>query len=267
MEVVILNPNHRPYTFLLDCSDMLDTPVVILRLKWVTKFIPGATKHIIGGDLGIYLGLDDLDAFARALWEVLAGSEGTSAKVEMAAGNIWQLNWKNDGVDLSFADPTIIEIPLPLTLSIADASALFGDIAVARQAAQDYIESNDEAAAILMRVRDSTERANGRLSNNEKTIPSSKGMAVSKGKHVESSRTDYSSLSKNTSDCAGGAQKEQPAGAVDLHLPNISSGVDEDSWEKFEQEIHEIARLAHRGELKDEPLSDEEIDQMLADLN
>jgi hypothetical protein len=160
MEVVILNPNNRPYAFLLDCCDMLDTPVVILRLTGVTKLFPGATKHRrITGDLDIYLGLDDLDAFARALWEVLAGAEGTSAKVEMATENIWQLSWKNDGIDLSLvADPAS-----SLTLSIADAVVLIVDIPLARQAAQDYIESNDEAAALLVRVRDSMARANGLL--------------------------------------------------------------------------------------------------------
>jgi hypothetical protein len=164
MDVVILNPNNRPYAFLLDFTscDGLDTAVVILRLTWFTK---GATKHrrIIGYQ-DIDLGLDDLDAFATALWDVLAGAEGTSAQVELATENIWQLSWKNDGIDLSLvADPAIYVIPPSLTLSIADALALNGDIAVARQAAQDYIESNHEAAASLMRFRDWIARANGRL--------------------------------------------------------------------------------------------------------
>ncbi len=142
MDIALLFPADRPYAFLLDSTtDMLDTAIVIFRLTRVSKLFCGVAKHIrIIGYQDIDLGLDDLDAFARALSEVLAGVEGTSAKVELPTEDIWQLSRKNDGVDLRFvADRAIYEIPPSLTLSIADALALSRDIAVAQEAALDYI--------------------------------------------------------------------------------------------------------------------------------
>jgi len=83
---------------------------------------------------------------------------------------------------------------------------------------------------------------------------------------VDTSRPDHSHYSRNSSVIENDGQDEQPAQTVDLQSPNVASGFDDDEWEEFEKAINEIARLAHRGELKDKPLSEEEIEQMLADL-
>ena len=70
-----------------------------------------------------------------------------------------------------------------------------------------------------------------RPDNNEKAIPSSKGMAISKGKHVDSSRTDYSDYSKNLPDFERNGREKRPSQSLDIqqstNSPSSPSSADD----------------------------------------